>query len=97
MQRSPDEMIAQIERGNAMRAALESPAFVEAVEHLTTYHLSALIACRPGYAPDQDALTHHHTMHHAITEILAQMSQWVDAGDAASRALDWTREHGEND
>lgn len=97
MQRSPDEMIAMIERGNAMRAALENPAFIEAVDHLTTHHLSALVACRPGYASDQEALTHHHTMHHAITEVLAQMAQWMEAGEAAARALQWTAENGEPD
>jgi hypothetical protein len=97
MERSPDELIAQIERGNSMRAALENPAFLEAVEHLTTYHLSALVACRPGYAQDQEALTHHHTMHHAITEILAQMAQWMETGEATARALQWDRDHGEDD
>lgn len=80
-----------------MRAALNDPSFLEAVDHLATYHLSALIACRPGYAADQEALTHHHTMHHAITEVVAQMTQWAETGEAASRALEWQREHGEND
>ena len=89
-------MIAQIERGNAMRAALELPAFLEAVDHLTTYHLSAMVACRPGYASDQEALTHHHTMHHAVTEILAQMAQWMETGEAASRALEWAQINGDN-
>lgn len=97
MQRSSDELIAQIERGQAMRQALENPAFTEAVEHLTTYHLSALIACRPGYAQDQEALTHHHTMHHAITEILAQMAQWAETGAATSRVLEWQRDHGDDE
>lgn len=97
MQRSPDEMIAQIERGNAMRGALDNPSFVEAVEHLSTYHMAAMVACRPGYSADAEALAHHHSCHHAITEILAQMAQWSDAGEAAARALEWEREHGDDD
>lgn len=97
MERSSDEMIAQIERGDAMRAALDNPAFLEAVDHLTTYHLSAMVACRPGYASDQEALAHHHTMHHAITEILAQMAQWQETGEATARVLEWQRAHGDDD
>lgn len=80
-----------------MAAALDNPAFLAAIDHLSTYHLSALVACRPGYASDQEALTHHHTLHHAITEVVAQMTQWRHTGEAAARALEWSREHGEPD
>lgn len=97
MQRSPDEMIAQIERGNAMKQALENPALVEAVDHLSTYHLAAMVACRPGYSADAEALAHHHACHHAITELLAQMAQWMETGEATARVLEWQRDHGDDD
>lgn len=97
MQRSPDDAIADIERGQAMAQALDSAAFIEAVDHLTTYHLSAMVACRPGYASDQEALNHHHSLHHAIIEVVAQMTQWRQTGEATARALEWERENGEND
>lgn len=97
MHRSADDLIAQVERGQAMDAALDSPAFKEAVDHLTSYHLSALVACRPGYAADAEALSYHHTLHHALAEIIAQMAQWSAAGKAASDAIEWQREHGDND
>lgn len=78
-----------------MAQALDNPAFLEAVDHLTTYHLSAMVACRPGYASDQEALNHHHSLHHAIVEVVAQMTQWRQTGEAASRALDWQRDFGD--
>jgi hypothetical protein len=97
MQRSPDEVIAQIERGSAMQAVLDLPAFHEAVDFLTQYHTAAIVACRPGYAADAEALSHHHLMQHALTEIVAQLQQWATVGEQAARALEWTREHGDND
>lgn len=92
-----DELSAVIDRGAAMRAALQNTALLEAIDHLTTYHLSAMVACRPGYAADAEALNHHHALHHAITEVLAQMAQWSEAGEAASRALEWQRNNGDTD
>jgi hypothetical protein len=95
MNRSTDDLIAQVERGQAMDTALDSEPFKEAVDHLTSYHLAALIACRPGYAADAEALAFHHSQHHALAEIIAQMVQWSAAGRAASDALEWAREHGD--
>jgi hypothetical protein len=95
--RSPDAIVAEIERGAAMAEALDNPSFNEAIDHLTSFHLAAMVACRPGYASDQEALNHHHALHHAIIEVVAQMTQWRQTGEAAARALEWTREHGEND
>lgn len=97
MQRSPDEAIADIERGNAMAHALDNPAFVEAIDHLTTHHLSAMVACRPGYASDQEALNYHHSLHHAIIEVVAQMTQWRQTGEATACDLEWRSANGEPD
>jgi len=80
-----------------MQAVLDLPAFHEVVDHLTAYHVAGMTACRPGYAADADALAHHHLMQHALTEIVAQLQQWAAVGDAAQRAVEWTREHGEED
>jgi uridylate kinase len=94
--RSPDDIMAQVERGAAMQACLDSPAFKEAVDHLTNYHVAAMVACRPGYTADADALAHHHLMQHALTEIVATMQQWASVGAQAQLAHDWTLEHGDD-
>lgn len=80
-----------------MRAALDLPAFQEAVDHLSSYHLAAMVACKPGIKSDAEALSYHHSLHHALTELLAQMQQWMTAGEQAALELDWKREHGDND
>lgn len=97
MQRSPDETIAQIERGASMRTALDLPAFQEAIDHLSNYHLAAMVACKPCIKSDVEALNYHHSLHHALTELVSQMQQWLVTGEQAARDLEWRREHGDND
>jgi hypothetical protein len=97
MQRSPDELIALMERGAAMKAVLDSPAFHETVDYLTEYHKAAVFACRPGYQADADALHHHHLMQFALTEIVAQLQQWMVAGEQAAQAHEWALQHGDTD
>ena len=89
-------MIAQMERGAAMDAALDSTAFKEAVDHLTSFHMAGLVACRPAHKADAEALAYHHTMQHALTEIVDQMVQWSVAGKAAAQALEWSRTNGDD-
>jgi hypothetical protein len=83
-----------MERGQHARRLLESSFFMEIVDHLTTYHMAGMAACRPGYKADADALAYHHTMQHAITEIAGTLKQFVEAGDAEAALL--VRDNAEN-
>lgn len=91
---SPDERIAVMERGEHAKALLSAPFFTEIVDHLTTYHVAGIAACRPGHKADADALAYHHTMQHALTEIVGTLRQFVDAG--AQEAHRMTRELAED-
>lgn len=84
---SPDQQIAMMERGEHAKAVLASQAFLEVVDSLSTYYVSQLVACKPGYAAHEDALRHAHLMQHAVTEIVATLQQWVEVGEQQSAAL----------
>ncbi len=85
-----------IARGNRAKALLESEAFVEAMRDLETYHVSAMVACRPG-TPERDTRDHHHLMLFALGEIATQLVGYTEAGreteeHLAHPALDDTEE-----
>jgi hypothetical protein len=60
---------------------LSSEFFLELINDMTTYNMSAMVACRPGVKADADALAYHHTLQHALTEIVGQLKSYVLAGE----------------
>jgi hypothetical protein len=82
----PDpEVILEI--GAKARALLDDPAFQDVVNHLSDYHLAALVAAPPGPA-SADAREHHHLMHHALTQIVAEISSRVAAAEELARRIE---------
>lgn len=73
-----------------------TPAFLSVVDDISGLHLAALMATRPG-ARDLDAREYHHLMHHALTEIVAQLQGYDQAGEAMQRVLDEKSRDGDDD
>src|ERR1700750_2221664 len=86
--------MAVIERGDHAKQLLSSEFFIELIDHLTTYHVADMAACRPGIKADEDALHYHHTMQHALTEICGTLKEFVEGGEQESARL--LRENAEN-
>lgn len=56
------------------------------MDDLTNYHLSALVAAPPGDR-GKDARDYHHLLQHALTELVGQLKSYVEAGEAARKAV----------
>jgi hypothetical protein len=85
-----------VERGQNARALMGTPAFLSVVDDLSNLHLAALVATRPG-ATDLDAREYHHLLHHALTEIVSQLRQYDQAGEAMQRVLEEKSADGDDD
>ena len=80
-----DQAQLVIERGQRAQALLEDETFLWVVEDQTSYHLAALVAARPGR--DRDAVDYHHSLQHALSELVASLKGHAEAGAAMERAL----------
>ena len=76
-----DDALEIIRRGNASRRLLADDDFVEVMNFLDQFHLSALVACPTGEAakPTRD---HHHERLHALRDIIGEMQARAQALDA---------------
>lgn len=83
----PPDPAPVIERGRQAKAVLENGDFLAVVDDLSNYHLAAMVAAPPGNA-HRDARDHHHLIHHALSQIVAELSTRVAAADDLLRRLD---------
>lgn len=75
-----DEARFIVERGNKAKTLLENEAFAWIVNDQTQYHLAALVAAPPG-PKGADAVSYHHTQQYALTELVATLQGYVQAGE----------------
>lgn len=75
-----------MERGRKAAALLSDPTFQWVVDDQTNYHLAALVAAPPGPS-GADAITYHHLLQHALSELVATLQGHAQAGAAMERAL----------
>jgi hypothetical protein len=68
-----------IERGRKCRELMQNAAFLDTLDHLSNYHLSALVACDPREST-REARDYHHAMHTAIREIARDIQANAQAG-----------------
>lgn len=83
-----DQAQAVIERGHKADTLLQNEAFLWIVDDQTNYHLAALCAAPPG-ATGADAVAYHHLQQHALTELVATLRGYVEAGEQQREALEW--------
>ena len=76
---TPDQAAEIIQRGRRAAALMMSDVFNDAIADLSTYHLSAMAAARPG-EDDREARDYHHLMHYALSELVTQLKTQADAG-----------------
>ena len=86
----PDLPLVEIDRinreGGAARRLLEGGEFTELMNAISNYHLTALVACDPGPAA-QDDRNHHHMMLHTLREIAAAVQARAQELDALEESL----------
>ena len=82
---TPDQAQQIIEQGHHAAAVLESEHFMAVVDQQTNYHMAAIVAARPVI--DRDAIDYHHSIQHALSELVALLRGQVDAGKAMEKAL----------
>lgn len=75
-----------IERGNRSKRLLDDDAFQWIVDDQTTYHLAALVAAPPG-PKGADAVAYHHLQQNALSELVATLTGYAQAGEAMLNAL----------
>lgn len=75
-----DAAQAVVERGEKARALLENEAFLWIVDQQTNFHLAALVAAPPGPS-GADAVAYHHNQQYALTELVATLGGYVQAGE----------------
>lgn len=73
-----------IDRGIRASDLLANPSFTWIVDDQTNLHLSAMVAAKPG---DTDAITYHHAVQHAMTEIVSALQGYAQAGEAQQHVL----------
>ncbi len=73
-----DQVQLIIERGQRATRLLDDETFRWIVDDLTNYHLAALVAARP--VKDADAIEYHHTLQHALSEIVASLQGYSETG-----------------
>lgn len=84
----PEDVVAVVERGERAGSLLRNGDFLGVVDDLSNYHLAALVAAPPGEAA-REARDHHHLMHHALTQIVAELRDREAAAlDLAQRVND---------
>ena len=86
-----DQAQLVIDRGIRAGDLLANESFGWIVEDQTTYHLAALVAAPPG-PRGADAVSYHHLQQHALSELVASLRGYVEAGEAMQRALADERE-----
>ena len=68
-----------IERGQRAADLLANPSFQWIVDDQTQYHLAALVAAPPG-PRGCDARDYHHLQQHALSELVATLTGYAQAG-----------------
>lgn len=91
-----DQARYNVERGLRAASLLANPDFLWIIDDLTSFHLSALVAAKPGPA-EADAVQYHHTMQHALTEIVGTLQQYAQVGEAQADVIQFEAEYGEED
>jgi len=86
MELTDDLARAVIERGRKSASLLANEAFLWIVDDQTNYHLAALVAAPTGPA-GADAVIYHHQQQHALTELVASLSGYAEAGEQQQAAL----------
>lgn len=81
-----DQAQAIIERGERCARLINDEDFSWIVDDLTNYHLAALVAAPPGPS-GAEAVSHHHLMQHSLTDLVATLKGYVEAGEAMKKAL----------
>lgn len=81
-----DQARLVIERGQKAADLLANEAFTWIVDDQTNYHLAALVAAPPG-PKGADAVAYHHLQQNALSELVATLKGYADAGTAMQAAL----------
>lgn len=92
---TPDQAQQIIDQGQHAAAVLESEHFMAVVDQQTNYHMAAIAAARPVL--DRDAIDYHHSIQHALSELVSLLRGQVDAGKAMEKALADAMEEDEED
>lgn len=83
---SPDQARFVIERGQRAADLLSHESFTWIVDDQTQFHLAALVASPPG-ASGLEAREHHHLQQHALTELVATLQGYAQAGQEMERVI----------
>jgi hypothetical protein len=75
-----------IERGDNAASLMANEAFLWIVSDQTNYHLAALCAAPPG-PRGADAVAYHHLQQNALSELVAALQGYAQAGTAMREAL----------
>jgi hypothetical protein len=81
-----DQTGAIIERGERSKRLLSDDTFRWIVDDQTHYHLAALVAAPPG-PKGADAVAYHHLQQNALSELVATLQGYQQAGEAMVNAL----------
>ena len=76
------DLIATIERGQAVARLMAEDAFHEAVNDVSTIHLEGMSSAPPGET-GKDARDYHHMLHYALAELIGTLRGYVSAGEEA--------------
>ena len=81
-----DQAQLVIDRGIRAADLLGNPSFAWIVDDQTTYHLAALVAAPPGLR-GADAVSYHHSQQHALSELVASLRGYVEAGEKMQQVI----------
>lgn len=80
-----DQIQLIIDRGQRATHLLADETFRWIVDDQTNYHLAALVAARP--VKDADAISYHHTLQHALMELVSSLQGHAEVGRKMEEAL----------
>lgn len=81
-----DQAQLVIDRGIRAADLLANESFGWVINDQTNYHLAALVAAPPG-PRGADAVSYHHSMQHTLSELVAALRGYAEAGEAMQKAI----------
>ncbi len=82
-----DTLTEALRVGRAARTLIAHPAYLEAMQAVEAYHVSAMVACPEG-PRGVDTLSHHHRMLAALRDLASELAARAEAATQAEKSQD---------
>jgi len=96
LQLTPAEIDLVLTRGEDAALLMQNAAFLNVIDDISNFHLSALVAAPPG-ASSLEAREYHHTMHTAIREVAQEIQSRVAYAEELKLHIEQAIEANEED